>query len=188
MGNNEAAVQPTRHAPKVELRKFKAYEKLSEETLCFHGDVYVDGVYAGRVKNDGKGGSTYVDWTYSESAERARAYIVALPPVRFTSEEMDFEVSSDEDNFFSRMADAMLQKEHDKKLKAKRAKFAQRARRDGLLPYEVELDDGTSVFCGLRRSDDVQREAAGVAERYGQHVVSVKEMSPISIARMGGAF
>jgi hypothetical protein len=42
---------------KVELRKFKAFEKMSRGTCCYHAELWVDGKKAGEVSNDGGGGS-----------------------------------------------------------------------------------------------------------------------------------
>jgi len=41
---------------KIELKNFKFYERLSEETLCFIGNIWVNGVKCGYAENTGKGG------------------------------------------------------------------------------------------------------------------------------------
>ena len=43
---------------KIELKNFKHYERLSEETLCFVGNIWVNGVKCGYAENSGKGGCT----------------------------------------------------------------------------------------------------------------------------------
>jgi hypothetical protein len=45
---------------KVELKKVKYYEKMSEETSCFTADIYFNGKKVGLCKNSGNGGETYV--------------------------------------------------------------------------------------------------------------------------------
>jgi hypothetical protein len=41
---------------KLELRKIKYVERMSEETNCFVADVYMDGQRIGSMQNDGHGG------------------------------------------------------------------------------------------------------------------------------------
>jgi hypothetical protein len=43
---------------KIELKNFKFYDRLSEETLCFVGNIWVNGVKCGYAENTGKGGCT----------------------------------------------------------------------------------------------------------------------------------
>lgn len=41
---------------KIELKNFKHYDRLSEETLCFVGNIWVNGIKCGYAENSGKGG------------------------------------------------------------------------------------------------------------------------------------
>ena len=41
---------------KIELKNFKFYDRLSEETLCFVANIWVNGVKCGNAENTGKGG------------------------------------------------------------------------------------------------------------------------------------
>ena len=41
---------------KIELKNFKHYDRLSEETLAFVGNIWVNGVKCGYAENTGKGG------------------------------------------------------------------------------------------------------------------------------------
>ena len=45
---------------KVELRKVKIAKNLSEETIAFTADLWVDGEQIGYVRNDGRGGANLV--------------------------------------------------------------------------------------------------------------------------------
>ena len=40
---------------KIELKNFKHYDRLSEETLCFIGNLWVNGIKCGYAENSGKG-------------------------------------------------------------------------------------------------------------------------------------
>jgi hypothetical protein len=43
---------------KIELKNFKFYDRLSEETMCFIGNIWVNGVKCGYAENSGKGECT----------------------------------------------------------------------------------------------------------------------------------
>ena len=45
---------------KLTLKKVKASEELSEETLCFSADLYEDGKLVAHVSNRGRGGSNMI--------------------------------------------------------------------------------------------------------------------------------
>lgn len=57
---------------KIELKNFKFYDRLSEETLCFVANIWVNGVKCGYAENTGKGGcSSY----HHEGTESSRELI-----------------------------------------------------------------------------------------------------------------
>jgi hypothetical protein len=57
---------------KIELKNFKHYDRLSEETLCFVGNIWVNGIKCGYAENSGKGGcSSY----HHEGTEISRELI-----------------------------------------------------------------------------------------------------------------
>jgi len=57
---------------KIELKNFKHYDRLSEETLCFVGNIWVNGIKCGYAENSGKGGcSSY----HHEGTETSRQLI-----------------------------------------------------------------------------------------------------------------
>lgn len=43
---------------KIELRRFTSNQRLSQETLCFAADIYIDGKKVGDCENRGQGGCT----------------------------------------------------------------------------------------------------------------------------------
>jgi len=56
---------------KIELKKLKIAEHLSEETTAFTADVYVNGKCIGYAKNDGQGGETDIRCHFpADSIER----------------------------------------------------------------------------------------------------------------------
>jgi hypothetical protein len=70
---------------KIELKNFKYYDRLSEETLCFVGNIWVNGIKCGYAENSGKGGCTsYHHEGTQESRElirQAEEYCLKLPPI-----------------------------------------------------------------------------------------------------------
>ncbi len=65
---------------KIELKKLAIYPRMSEETTAFAAALWVDGTLVGYAKNDGHGGSTFVDWVVSP-ARRAEIEAALKPRV-----------------------------------------------------------------------------------------------------------
>lgn len=68
---------------KIELKSLRIYDRMSEETIAFTADVYVNGKKVAYAKNDGQGGSTY--YHRYPNADRAllgaaEGYCKGLPP------------------------------------------------------------------------------------------------------------
>lgn len=59
---------------KVSIEKFEWYERMSEETNCFVGDLILDGTKVGACSNEGRGGcanyNAYGNWDLSAEIER----------------------------------------------------------------------------------------------------------------------
>jgi hypothetical protein len=56
---------------KIELKKIRHSEQLSEETHAFTANLYINGTYAGYAKNNGRGGVTY----YLAKDEKGKLFI-----------------------------------------------------------------------------------------------------------------
>ena len=72
---------------KIELKALRIYDKMSEETIAFTADVYVNGKKVAYAKNDGHGGSTYYHpYPNADRAllKAAEDYCKALPPEKST--------------------------------------------------------------------------------------------------------
>jgi hypothetical protein len=70
---------------KVELKKIEYSERMSEETMCFVADLYINGKKVGYCKNDGCGGPTdYRGYTKEDDKiiQDAEAYFKSLPKVK----------------------------------------------------------------------------------------------------------
>lgn len=60
---------------KLQLKKIKIYDELSDETICFTAELYADGKKVATVKNDGRGGCTDVYFTESLKSELVQQVI-----------------------------------------------------------------------------------------------------------------
>jgi hypothetical protein len=111
---------------KIELKKLKISEHMSEETTAFTAEIYVNGVNAGYAKNHGHGGCT--DYHAHEGKrsliEQAEKYCLGLPPIVYPAVHgmKGFEVPSNLENFIDNIVDEKLRTEGEKKLQKKLAK------------------------------------------------------------------
>ncbi len=72
---------------KIELKNLRIYDKMSEETIAFTADVYVNGKKVAYAKNEGCGGCTYYhSYPNADRAllKAAEDYCKALPPEKST--------------------------------------------------------------------------------------------------------
>ena len=77
---------------KIEIKNLVYSERLSEETLNFKADIYVNGVKTAYANNEGHGGPTnYRAYPHdaNELLKKAEAWAASQPPVK--SEELKFE-------------------------------------------------------------------------------------------------
>ena len=175
-----AVVEP--RPMKIELKKFTANTRFSEETLMFRAEVWANGKKAGTVENYGRGGSTFTHYFDRELGERIRAFIKTLPPEASTWDD-DGALCSEsgkppslidwtEDYFFSSLAEKMLKAKGEARIQKWLIKQADAVRAKGFQPRKFTLKGpkGTSfVVLGLKASctaKDVQVEIARLAEKY----------------------
>ena len=64
---------------KVELKNIKVSERMSEETICFTANIYIDGKKVGSAENNGCGGAT-THWIADKDLnQRFENYVRSLP-------------------------------------------------------------------------------------------------------------
>lgn len=74
----------------IELKNIKYSEAMSEETLAFIANLYIDGKRAGTAKNDGHGGNTHYSGDHKEGWElirQAEAYTKSLPDKHYPKDD-----------------------------------------------------------------------------------------------------
>jgi len=95
---------------KIELKNFKHYERLSEETNCFVGNIWINGVKCGYAENTGKGGCTsYHNEGTQQSKEllmQAEEYCLTLPP--YYVGKNDFVINMNLEHYIDTLADKMI--------------------------------------------------------------------------------
>ena len=74
---------------KVELRTVKIARHLSEGTIAFTADLWVDDKHIGYVRNDGSGGANFIDHRYDgkglntrDEVSAFRTWCDTLPPIQ----------------------------------------------------------------------------------------------------------
>ena len=101
---------------KLQLKKVKVYDELSEETICFTAELYVDNKKIATVKNDGHGGSTnvyYSECCRSESVQQVIQYAKENPIV-YKFPWGDY-VGSHVEDHVDRLLDLWLEKKSNRK-------------------------------------------------------------------------
>jgi hypothetical protein len=177
-------------APKVELKKFTANARLSEETLAFHAEIYVDGKRAGEVSNHGTGGPEEVHWIDRAAGKRVNAWLLSQVHVSNLDEEgqpisegalvVPEAYEMNEDLFFGILAEEKMKEKEEKRIAAKRTKFAATARARGSAPFVARLSDRSELFFEMR--GDAKQSASewlatwAAKQKRKVAVVSVEEM------------
>lgn len=147
---------PTPQPPmKIELKKFTANQKFSEETLMFRAEVWINGKKAGTVENEGRGGSNDVHYSDPTMHERVSEYLHALPPDISTLDAHGHPVSETggipsaydltEDYFFGMLAEAEIKKKDEARIQKWLAKQAEKIRAAGMQPrkFTIRKRNGT---------------------------------------------
>ena len=110
---------------KIELKKLKIAEHMSEETTAFTADIFVDGKEAGYAKNDGHGGCTFYHANEGKRSliEAAEKYCLTLPDQKFDmgGGRDPFVMKMNLENFIDELINAELVKKEEKKLEKKMA-------------------------------------------------------------------
>lgn len=104
---------------KIELKKLKIAENMSEETTAFTADIYVNGKSAGYAKNDGQGGCTFYhsnpDPQSRKLIEDAEKHCLGLPPINYGT----FEHKMDLEGFIDQLVEDELKAKEAKKIAKK---------------------------------------------------------------------
>lgn len=112
---------------KIELKKLKIAEHMSEETTAFTAEIYVNGKHAGYAKNDGRGGCT----DYRSYDDEGRLLIRAAEKHCETLPDQKYDMGGGRDpfvmkmnleNFIDQLIEDELKKKDQKKFEKKMEK------------------------------------------------------------------
>ena len=73
---------------KVELKSVKTCKWASDETTCFNAVIFIDGIRAGTVENDGHGGCNFYFFTDRKVEEAFKAFAKAETGADFEPEDV----------------------------------------------------------------------------------------------------
>ena len=87
---------------KIELKKIKFSEHLSEETNAFTAEIYINGKNAGYARNDGRGGCTdyHAHGGKRDLIEQAEQHCLTLPPINYGTFQIDMNLENKIDQLF----------------------------------------------------------------------------------------
>jgi hypothetical protein len=104
---------------KIELKSFKYFSSLSEETNAFTADVFVNGKKIAYAKNDGHGGCTFYS-AYPNQIEKLKAveeYVKSLPELNYQGLKIKMNLESFIDNLVDNKVNELETKKAITKLK-----------------------------------------------------------------------
>ena len=130
---------------KIELKNFKHYDRLSEETMCFVGNIWVNGIKCGYAENSGKGGCTsYHHEGTQESRElirQAEEYCLKLPPIVYKSNihyDKDIQIDMNLTNYIDDLCCELVKKKEKDAIAKKLNKEMQKA-------ILIGIDNGSDI-------------------------------------------
>ena len=129
---------------KIELKNFKHYDRLSEETMCFVGNIWVNGIKCGYAENSGKGGCTSYHHDCTEQSRelirQAEEYCLKLPPLVYKSSisDKDIEIDMNLTNYIDDLCCELVKKKEKDAIAKKLNKEMQKA-------ILIGIDNGTDI-------------------------------------------
>ena len=129
---------------KIELKNFKHYDRLSEETICFVGNIWVNGIKCGYAENTGKGGCTNYHHEGTEQSRQllrqAEEYCLKLPPIVYKSSLIDKDIIIDMnlENFIDEIVGELVKKKEKDAIAKKLHKEMQKA-------ILIGIDNGVNI-------------------------------------------
>ena len=103
----------------IELKNFRFYDRLSEETYCFTANIWVNGTKCGSAENRGYGGETDYHNEGTEESKKllkqAEEYCLKLPPIVWQSISSGKDLSLDMNltRYIDELVSALVKKKDD---------------------------------------------------------------------------
>ena len=116
---------------KIELKHFKHYERLSEETHCFTANLYVNGQYCGTAENRGIGGCTDYRPEHTEESRKllklAEDYCLTLPPSTWEANGKTYSIKMNLENYIDDIVCELIKTKQMQKFAQKMRKIMDKA-------------------------------------------------------------
>jgi hypothetical protein len=103
---------------KIELKNFKHYERLSEETYCFVANLWINGVKAGTTQNNGIGGHTAYYQDNQEGRKlikQAEEYCLNLPPDKWVHNGKEYTTKMDLYHYIDNLVNELIREKYKQK-------------------------------------------------------------------------
>ena len=103
----------------IELKSFKHYERLSDETNCFTANIYVNGIKCGTAENRGFGGET--DYSSDgrmgsiELIKQAEQYCLGLPSETIVIGDRTITIDMNFCSYIDNLVDKMVKAKYKEK-------------------------------------------------------------------------
>ena len=103
----------------IELKSFKHYEKLSDETYCFTANIYVNGIKCGTAENRGIGGET--DYSSDrrigsdELIKQAELHCLGLPSETIVIGDRTITLNMNLVNYIDNLVDGLVKAKYKEK-------------------------------------------------------------------------
>ena len=146
----------------IELKGFKHYARLSEETVAFDANLYVDGKKVGTACNRGTGGENSI-YVPSDLYAKLDAYAKALPPVQTSYGKFPMSL----DLLIGLKVEELLRVKEAAQLNKRFAKKAAEAKALGQVFFTIEYE-GTTVE-GRCSPASVKDNIAKAKAKYGEN-------------------
>ena len=117
----------------IELKNFRFYDRLSEETYCFTANIWVNCTKCGNAENRGYGGETDYHHEGTEQSKelikQAEEYCLKLPPILWQSSVSGKDLSLDMNltRYIDELVSALVKKKDDESIAKKLNKEIQKA-------------------------------------------------------------
>jgi hypothetical protein len=116
----------------IELKNFRFYDRLSEETYCFTANIWINGTKCGSAENIGYGGETDYHHEGTEASKQlikqAEEYCLKLPPIVWQSSVNGKDLSLDMNltRYIDELVDVLVKKKEDETIAKKMNKEMQK--------------------------------------------------------------
>ena len=107
---------------RLTLKSFKPIASMSQETVCFTANIYLDGKLIGEAANEGHGGCTFVHFVNANAEATAKEFAKSINP----ADVKGWEFLADKGFTFDCLVDIAVQAECKKKDDAKIIKKARK--------------------------------------------------------------